>query len=364
MDNSTNFNIVYRLTWGALAVSIISLALFAGVEEGNSETSLVLWFIFLLLLMFVSLPLHGFILVYSLAHLIQGKGKAFIWVYLYLAIAISVSLLIANNLGAFDGIINNVAQRKRAIEEPAQVQLEQALMLRPVANIDNVREALTKGANPDAGFSNNRTPFLVLAAMRADTPVIKALLDAGADPNKRSTTVYGLSFDVSVNNPSPLDVVTFSDNKGVFDSVEVLLAAGADPAQSIMKLGACRRGDLVLFDLAKKLGASGIQDANDKNCLHHAAEANQVAFLQTLLFNPAYAGENIQELLTMSNHIGQYPLDVAISKKHYQAALVIVIAGGAANKPWSIERVLDDQLYDPDLNALKAYLLAHPPEVL
>lgn len=124
--------------------------------------------------------------------------------------------------------------------------MEQAVSRGPSSKIDDVLAALKDGANPNAGIFDNRLPYLVIAASRSDVPAIKALLDAGADPNLRASIEY-----VSIRNPLPLDVVTFSEYNGVADSVELLLAAGADPSQSIMKIGACRRGDLSLYDRTK-----------------------------------------------------------------------------------------------------------------
>jgi ankyrin repeat protein len=241
---------------------------------------------------------------------------------------------------------------KRSIEEPAQVKLEQAISRGPSSKIDDVLDALKDGANPDAGIFDNRLPYLVIAASRSDVPAIKALLDAGADPNMRATIDYE-----DIKNPLPLDVVTFSEYSGVAESVELLLAAGADPSQSIMKLGACRRGDLSLYNRIQNSDTSILFDAKDQNCLHHAAETNQVAFLNALLFDLAYKGEKIKEMLVMSNHIGRTPLDVAIAKKHFEAALLIAKAGGKANREGSIKDVMRNQVEDPVLEELKELIL-------
>jgi ankyrin repeat protein len=357
MKNETGAKRIFRLTWLAFAVSLISLALFVGVIETSGETSLGFWFILFLLLLFVSAPVHAIVLIGSLIQLVQGNGRAFRWVYIYLIVAVSGHVAVAASQGAFEGIYNEIVQYKRSIDEPAQVKLEHAFRSGSVSNIRDVQDALAGGANPDAGILDNRIPFLVVAARTADTPVIKVLLDAGADPDLRASTEYGLGFQVALKNPLPLDVVAFSDSNSMLDSVELLLAAGADPSQSVMKLGACRRGDLPLYDLARAVGASGLLDAKDQTCLHHAAATNQVGLLNALLFDPAYDGENARALLLMSNHIGQYPLDTAIAGKHYEAALVIVKAGGGANKEWTVERALNDQSHAPFLDELQALLL-------
>ena len=350
--------LIYKLTWLALAVSIISLALFVGVEEADGDTSTAIWFILLLLLTFVSAPLHVVVLIGAIALLVKRDESVYKWVFIYLIVAVSGHLVIAADKGAFDDMHREAAEAKRAKEEPAQVKLELAVGRGPSSDINEVRSALANGADANAGIADNRLPFLVLAASRSDTPVIKALLDAGADPNRRASfTEYGVSFYVSVKNPLPLDVAVFSENNSMLESVKLLLAAGADPSQSIMKLGACRQGNMHLYDMARKLGASGSLDANDQTCLHHATATGQVELLETLLFDPAYETENVKELLTMSNHVGQYPLDVAIITKQFGAAQLIVKAGGIANKKWTIERALGNQANDPSMSELKKLLL-------
>ena len=58
-------------------------------------------------------------------------------------------------------------------------------------------------------------------------------------------------------------------------------------------------------------------------------------------------------MLVMSNHVGRTPLDVAITKKHFEAALLIVKAGGKANQDESIKDVLKSQVEDPVIEELK-----------
>jgi len=55
----------------------------------------------------------------------------------------------------------------------------------------------------------------------------------------------------------------------------------------------------------------------------------------------------------MSNHIGQTPLDVAITREHFEAALLIVKAGGKENKEASLKDVMRNQADDPVLDELK-----------
>ncbi len=352
MENETRNKLIYHLTLVALAVSIISLVLFKIGIQTSGDTGLTLWFILLLLLVYVSAPLHGIILVGALIQLIKGNGSAFRWVYIYLIVTICGHLTVGYSHGAFESQLIKIDRFIRSIEEPAQLKLEQAISRGPSSKIEDVLAALADGANPNAGIFNNRVPYLVLAASRADVPSIKALLDAGADPNVRATMEFG-----SIKNPLPLDVVTFAKYEGVADSVELLLAAGADPSQSIMKIGACRHGDLSLYGRTKSTGARFLFDVKGQTCLHHAADTNQVTFLKALLFDPVYKGEKTKEMLVMSNHIGQTPLDVAITREHFEAATLLAKAGGKANKEGRLKDVMRNHADDPILDELKELLL-------
>lgn len=353
MENTTSNKLIYRFTWIAFLVSIISLALLVGVTQSNSTTSFTLWFILLHLLVYVSTPLHGILLIGALLQLLKGNGKAFKWVYFYLVIAISGHLVVGYSQGAFESQLIKIARFKRSIEEPAQLKLEEAINRGPSSKIEDVRAALADGANPNAGIFDNRVPYLVVAASRADVPTIEALLDAGADPNKRATIEYN-----SIKNPLPLDVVTFAEYEGIADSVDLLIAAGADSSQSIMEIGACRLGDLSLYDRNKSSGARVLFDVKGRNCLHHAADTNQVAFIKALLFNPAYQEEKTEEMLVMSNNIGRAPLDVAIARQHFEAAVLMVKAGAKVNKDGLLNDLLKNQENDPVLNELKELLLS------
>jgi len=352
MKDTKSTKLIYKLTWLALAVSVVSLGLFIGALESKGETGLLIfWFLLFPLLVFVSAPVHGIVLVSSLFQLSQGKGSAYRWVYLYLIATIGGHLFVAATHGAFDGIYSEIIGFKRSMVEPGQVKLERAFRSGVVSNIQDVRDALASGASPNGGIFDNRLPFLTVAASKADTQAMKVLLDAGADPNKRAVIDYGV-----IHNPLPLDALAFSDSKDVLEGVNLLLAAGADPSESIMKLGACKRGDLPLYDLAMDLGAGGMLDLKHQTCLHHAAATNQVELLAALLLDPSYREENAKESLLTSDDAGRYPLDIAIVKEQFEAALLIAKAGGSANKEWSVERVLRNQSNVPFLSELKTIL--------
>lgn len=352
MKNKASFKRIYSLTWLALAISLVFLISFVGVNGSGDNNSLALWFILFITMMYLSAPLHGIVLIWSLFELVRGNGNALRWVYAYLIFAFFGHVIMAAYHGAFDDIQHGLVEFKRSIEEPEQVKLEIAFRSGSVSSIKDVRDALSTGANPNAGIFDNRMPFLVVAATKADMPVMKALLDAGADPNRRASIDFGV-----IGNPSALDVIAFSDEKGVLEGVKLLLSAGADPSHTIVKLGACSRGDLPLYNLAMTAGSNGLLDAKAQTCLHHAADKNRLKLLNALLFDPSYKRENARVFLGMSDHIGQYPLDVAVAGKHFEAAVLIAKAGGSANKDWTRQRVLENLANDPYLDELKTIIL-------
>lgn len=74
MENETGNKLIYRLTMVAFLVSTISLVLLVVGVQSSSDTSLTLWFILLLLIMYVSVPLHGIILVGALIQFLKGQS--------------------------------------------------------------------------------------------------------------------------------------------------------------------------------------------------------------------------------------------------------------------------------------------------
>jgi len=343
---------IYKLTWLAMALALVSLGLFIAALQTDGETGLVIfWFLLFPVLVFVSVPIHGIVLVSSLLQTWQGGGRAVRWVFVYLLVAVVGHLGVAARYGAFDEIQRDAVELKRSMVEPGQVKLEHAFRSGVVSNVQDVRDALASGANPNGGIFDNRLPFLAVAASKADLLTMKVLLDGGADPNRRATIDHGV-----VDNPLPIDMLAFSDAGDVLDGVKLLLAAGADPTGSVLKLGACKRGDLPLYDLAMEVGAGSSSDLKQQNCLHHAAAENRVELLAMLLNEPVYIEEDVRQGLLAGDGSGRYPLDVAIAREHFEAALLIARAGGTTNKEWSLESLLRNPSDAPMMRELRSLL--------
>lgn len=346
----------------AVADAVILLALlvcWSAAENSSADTGIALGFAFMVGFIFISAPVFAATMGLGVSRARQvGYGQAK-GVVFYLCLSTVAHLGMAYGTGFFDKWIDEYKRDARAREFPALTQLQYAVARGPVSDIGKVRGALAQGADPNGGsYGDPRIPLLVLAAGRSDAPVIEALLAAGADPNQRSALTHG-----TLASPSPLDLVLFSEHEGQQESMELLLAAGADATTSMLKPGACFLGSTLLYQRAATLGAPDRADVKQNNCLHHAAEQNRIELLQALLLDPAYTSPAIMDMLAAPNHIGQYPLDTAVAEENFAAALLIAQAGGLANKPWTVERVLKHPGNKPELEKLKVLLMAQEQAV-
>lgn len=336
------------------AFILVSLAvIYITATRLSGDTSTALGLVFMVGFIFISAPLLALTVAVGISHIQRVSLNRAKWVLFYVCLSITGHLVLAFYTGFFDKWIADYKQDAREKAFPALTQLQHAIARGPVSDIDAVREALAQGADPNSGsYGDPRIPLLVLAAGRSDAPAIKALLDAGADPNGRSPLTHS-----DLATPAPLDLVLFSTHGSPKQSMELLLAAGADASRSMLKLGACFIGDPSLYQQAASLGAQDQSDVHNNNCLHHAAAENRTELLEELIPNTSQISSAIRDMLAAPNHIGQYPLDVAASKEHFEAALQIARAGGTANKNWTIQRILQNPENTPELEELKALLV-------
>ncbi|MCR9259069.1 MAG: hypothetical protein NXH95_05075 [Pseudomonadaceae bacterium] len=339
----------------ALADAVILVSLwvtYVTAANLSGDTSTALGLVFMVGFIFVSAPLLALTIAVGISHIQRVSLKRAKWVLFYVCLSIVGHLMLAYYTGFFDKWIADYQQAARERQFPALTALQYAIARGPVSDIDTVREALDQGADPNSGsYSDARIPLLVLAAGRSDAPAIKALLDAGADPNARSPLTHG-----DLATPAPLDLVLFSTNGSPKQSLELLLAAGADTSRSMLKLGACFTGDVLLYQRAASLGAQDQSDVHNNNCLHYAAAENRTELLEELIPDNSQISSDFRDMLATPNHIGQYPLDVAAAKQNFHAALRIAQAGGTANKTWTIQRILENPQNTPELAQLKALL--------
>jgi ankyrin repeat protein len=335
------------------AVILVSLAVtYITAARLSGDTSTALGLVFMVGFIFISTPLLALTIAVGISHIQRVSLSRAKWVLFYVCLSITGHLVLAFYTGFFDKWIADYKREARERQFPALTQLQYAIARGPVSDIETVRKALAQGADPNGGsYSDARIPLLVLAAGRADAPAIKALLDAGADPNARSPLTHG-----DLATPAPLDLVLFSAHGSPKQSMELLLAAGADASQSMLKLGACFTGDALLYQQAASLGAQDQSDVHDNNCLHHAAAENRTELLEELIPDTSEISSDFRNMLAAPNHNGQYPLDVAAAKQNFHAALRIAQAGGTANKTWTMQRILQNPQNTPELAQLKALL--------
>ena len=127
-----------------------------------------------------------------------------------------------------------------------------------LADTEDVRALLGRGADPDARDEDQRTP-LMNATMDGHRELVHMLLEAGADPNLRDADQW-----------SPLDVAVYRKS---LDLIWLLLQFGADVnAQDDMGISVLTRallaahGSAEIIDLLLRWGARG-----DVPQLPHAA---------------------------------------------------------------------------------------------
>ena len=108
------------------------------------------------------------------------------------------------------------------------------------------------------------------------------------------------------------------------ETVALLIAAGANAASSYALLGACAQGDVPLYEFATGAGALDQPDRKGNRCLHFAAEEGRAEIVTAAI------AQGVDP--NVMNVAGQTPLDVALVREHYAAALVIATGGGRADK--------------------------------
>ncbi len=322
---------VFKMTWFALFLSVLSLILLLFVFETKGDTGIALWFLFMVVVYLISLPVHFILLISVIILHFKGKGSQLKWIRVYFIIAVVGHLIGAASIGAFDELIGQFEEYQRYQEEPYQVDLENGVMLGSNKQLQTVLDALANGANPNGHTKNSRIPLLIQAVQKADIPIINALLKAGANPNIRSPFNHTTSKSYSIDKPTSLEVASIDNDEKMMEIINILLKAGADPAGTSLIPSSCFHGKIKLYDLALEHKVTNYKDNKGRNCLHLAARTGQVETLKILLNNSNYSQMMIEKFLNATDDLENYPLDIAIKRKHYQAALTIAKAGGKSN---------------------------------
>lgn len=336
-------------TWLALVLSIVTGILVALADSARSEVGVASALAFMVLFFFVSAPLHVVLAVAAVVRGVQAGIRPVAWVCVYLVLSVAAHAVVGERMGAFESLERKFAAWTRERGEPAQVALERAL--RPPGDVPAARAAMAAGADPEAINPNHPVSSLVLAARQGNVELVDALLLAGADPDRRVGAGMAM-LGLSLGTPVPLDAAAFSDSPRRLATVERLLAGGASPAISHLRLGACYQGDLALLDAAIAAGAPETTDEKGNTCMHAAALRGHPAMVRRLTRD----GVDPNAV----NRAGIPPLDGALGRRRYAAALALAEAGARSKDAGRLARLLTATELDEDLAALQAWVRANP----
>ncbi len=294
------FNILAPID--ALVLITCCILLFASLDQ-SGDASTGLFFLLTLLFLFISLPL--FMSTAIAVFIISPITKIRIS---YLALSLVAHLGLAHGMGFFDKAIDSIDRQQTIKANPALHQLRFEMNRSNQRDVSKIAQALAEGADPDASLVEGiDLPVLLLATINNDSEAVKTLLEAGANPNIRSTVEVK-----EKSNPSALDIVLLGDgdDNAAFDTLDLLLDAGANIENSLLALGACYRGSIDIYLNARSMSANTDQDLNGNSCMHYAVMNNQIGFLQTV-FSAANDYPEIVRHLNLSNSRNIRPLNIA-----------------------------------------------------
>ncbi len=330
------------LTHFAIVVIGLTLVALVAAERIPGESGGAFALVFMVAFYFVSLPLHCLLAVAAIIGFFRLGFPPFRRVSFYLAIAAVVHVAIAGHIGQFDKLARELAVWQRSLEMPTQAALERAVM--PPTDLPAVRAALSAGANPNAVLPGVPLTPLYTAALRGDVPLVRVLLEGGADPNHRAT-VDGAFGSAAVAQPYPLDAAAFGKSSHRYETAQELLKHGADAKLSRARLGACVHGDVRLYELLVAASASDDPDKKGNRCLHLAALSDQPEIAARAIADGANPNAE--------NAASYRPLDLALVRNSFSAALIIVEGGGLPADPDRVRRLTGSQSIDQDQAALR-----------
>lgn len=94
---------IYRLTWLALAVSLITAPVLVATHLGKAETGIAFALVLMVLFLFASIPLHLAVAMCALLRALRGAWREMRGVFAYLLITVIVHGVVAAQMGAFEG---------------------------------------------------------------------------------------------------------------------------------------------------------------------------------------------------------------------------------------------------------------------
>jgi|ERR1039458_5497118 ankyrin repeat protein len=188
-------------------------------------------------------------------------------------------------------------------------------------SVSEVKRLIASGANVNAADKSGGTPLLHALAHVPSHPIVKLLLDAGADPSKRSSEGF-----------SPL-CIEISEDNGDMKSIEMLIDNEADQAKAATYALYCLQGfhsNIYGPSKAEFLLKRGA-DANDR------IPSGNIPFIVDFA---AYGDSRVLSVLIQKGHAdvnatsstGETALMAAARTKHAGSVKVLLDMGADCNR--------------------------------
>jgi ankyrin repeat protein len=144
------------------------------------------------------------------------------------------------------------------------------LLMMAAPDAEKVRLLLARGADPKLRAASGTDALMIAASMRGTAPAMKALLDAGAEPN--------IPQGMRARN-SPL---VFAAMTGDLENVRLLLARGASPSSALAPAVTFGYPDIV-HELIAAGAPAKLTESSGINLLHWAVIANRPKVIPELV---------------------------------------------------------------------------------
>jgi uncharacterized protein len=241
----------------------------------------------------------------------KGKNMKTLGLAMRISALIFVSVLCTFEIGVTDG--NHAAASPSALQSeestsvPTQWKVTPLLAAVGAGDVDRVRVLLEGGANPDDP-SAGRSPLIQAItlrsgnAMHCSLPIVRLLLDHGANPNRADPGIGSIPLLAAFANGDLECALALRKGGAPTDTRD----SGGHTILSSAVGAASRSGDMTILDVAIDWGINKNHRSDDGfTALHEAVWIQSVEVVQALL------SRGVDPCI--KNNIGQTPLAMATS---------------------------------------------------